>query len=64
MKLTNTEMSSFLMYRMTKPLETQTIPNAFPNRIPVNNSSELEEHLRGSVQNVSGGDSTSTFRWY
>ena len=55
MKLTNTEMSSFLMYRMTKPLETQTIPNAFPNRIPVTNSSELEEHLRDSVQNVSGG---------
>ena len=55
MKLTNKEMSSFLMYRMTKPIETHTIADAFPNRIPVTDSYELEEHLRSSVQNVSGG---------
>lgn len=55
MKLTNKEMSSFLMYRLTKPLEIRTIPDTFPNRIPVSNSMELENHLRNSVENFMGG---------
>ena len=54
MKLTSSEMSSFLMYRMTKPLDTHTILEYFPNRIPVTNSFELEEHLRDRVKTVSG----------
>lgn len=54
MKLNNKEISSFLMYRMTRPMETHTISEAFPNRIPVYNSSELEEHLKQRVQNIPG----------
>ena len=54
MKLSNNEMSSFLMYRMTNPIETHTIPNNFPNRIPVTDSYELEEHLKERVKSVAG----------
>ena len=55
MKLTNREMSSFLMYRMTKPTETHTIPDTFPNRVPISDSVALEKHLRNSVENSVGG---------
>ena len=55
MKLSSKEMSSFLMYRMTHPEETHTIEDNYPNRIPVRNSQELEEHLRNSVQKSVGG---------
>lgn len=49
MKLSTHEMSAFLMYRMTKPQETHTISNFFPNRKPINNSFELENYLRKRV---------------
>ncbi len=49
MQLSSKEMSSFLMYRMVNPLDTHTISDEFPNRIPITNSHELEEHLRASV---------------
>ena len=52
MKLTNREMSAFLMYRMPRPEETNTMESFFPNRIPVSNSHELEEYLKGRVSNV------------
>lgn len=54
MNLTNTEMSSFLMYRMTRPMNTHTISENFPERRPVSNSHELEEHLRERVEQVAG----------
>ena len=55
MKLTPKEMSSFLMYRMTHPEENHTIEENFPNRVPVTNFMELEEHLRSSDQKSIGG---------
>lgn len=54
MHLSNNEMSSFLMYRMTRPLDTHTIAETFPARVPVCNSQELEKHLKESVERVSG----------
>lgn len=55
MELTSKEMCSFLMYRMTNPAETHTIEDNYPNRVPVRNSIDLEEHLRSSVQKYVGG---------
>ena len=49
MHLSNNEMSSFLMYRMTRPLDTHTIAETFPARVPVCNSQELEKHLKERV---------------
>ena len=54
MKLTKTEMSSFLMYRMPHPMDMHVISDHFPNRIPVSNSYELEEHLKKRVEGVAG----------
>lgn len=53
MRLTNKEMSSFLMYRMTHPESTHTIEKSFPNRIPVTSSPELEKYLGERIQNLS-----------
>lgn len=50
MKLTNREMSSFLMYRMIQPEKTNTIENNFPNRIPVYNSQQLEISLKNIIE--------------
>lgn len=55
MNLSINEMSSFLMYRMTKPVETQTIQSHFPNRIPVKDSFELEHHIKSRLQNINKG---------
>ena len=46
MELSNREKSAFLMYRMTKPENAETIKEYFPNRIPVSDSDELEEYIR------------------
>lgn len=54
MRLSNNEMSSFLMYRMTNPMQTHTIPENFPNRVPVTNSYELERHLKERIASVAG----------
>jgi hypothetical protein len=45
------------MYRMINPMQTHTIPETFPNRIPVHDSFELEEHLKERVRSVAGQSS-------
>ena len=52
MKLTEKEMSSFLMYRMIKPMDNHTITDYFPNRFPITNSNSLEMYLRNRIQNL------------
>ena len=54
MFLSKKEMSSFLMYRMTKPEQVNTIANHYPNRIPIYNSFELESYLEERINQVSG----------
>lgn len=54
MKLTATEMSAFLMYRMPEPLQTHTIDQFFPNRTPISDSSALEHYLEKRVKAVAG----------
>ena len=51
-KLNAREMSCFLMYRMTHPETINTVEEKIGNRIPVNNSEELEAHIRSRVQEV------------
>ena len=53
MKLSAKEMSAFLMYRMIHPDSINTIPKVFPNRIPINNSFELESYLSKRIGKVS-----------
>lgn len=53
MKLTNKEMSSFLMYRMRNPQKTNTVKESFPDRIAITNSYELEEHIKNRITGVS-----------
>ncbi len=54
MKLTTAEMSAFLMYRMTKPLQTHTMDQFFPNRVPISDSCALENYLEKRVKAVAG----------
>ena len=54
MKMTRREMSAFLMYRMPRPQETHTLKEYFPNRIPIHNSTELEEYLSERVKATAG----------
>ncbi len=57
MNLSSREMSSFLMYRMISPETTNTINKYFPNRIPIKNSVELEQHLASRVKSLIHGKS-------
>ena len=52
MKLSDREMSAFLMYRMIRPETTNTIGDYFPNRIPIRTSAELENHLKKRILEV------------
>ena len=54
MKLTATQMSAFLMYRMINPQENTTVADLFPSRIPVHKSEELENYLKERVSNLGG----------
>lgn len=55
MNLSAKEMSSFLVYRMTHPETTDTMGKYFPNRVPVTNSFELEQHIKSRLEKSSGG---------
>lgn len=45
-------MSSFLMFRNCEPLYNCTIKDDFPDRIPVKDSYQLEEHLKERIEEV------------
>lgn len=49
MKLTQTEMCSFLMYREIDPVHDQTVNTLYPNRIPVSTAAELETYLKNRL---------------
>ncbi len=53
-RLNETQMSSFLMYRIIDPLTNPTISENFPDRVPITNSVELEKHLENSVRKNAG----------
>ena len=59
MKLNSVEMSSFLIYRMTNPERVFTIERYFPNRIPIENSKELEKYLKNRLKNLKGEGKTA-----
>ena len=44
------EMSAFLMFRTKNPESNHLVAERFPERVPIHNSAELEEHLKKSVE--------------
>lgn len=59
MKLSSREMSSFLMYRMVHPEMTHTIEENYPFRVPITNSTDLEDYLKRRVQKAVAGGHTA-----
>lgn len=56
MKLSRREISSFLMYRMINPENTNSISNYFPKRKAITNSCELEEYIEDRLSCTNNRD--------
>lgn len=54
-QLNKREMSEFLMYRMIHPENIHTTDTLFPNRVPIDNSEDLQEYIKKRVTEVTAG---------